>query len=486
MKNKSNVSVDLSILIPFLLGMLYILFPSNNNSNDAYAYAGSIKAGDLFSYHHLLFNAFGYLWVKLIDIQNVLNLVCIINALFAVGCLYCLRSILLYRLNKNSVGYILLLVGASYGFMRFSTDGETYIIPLFFSLLASYSLLYYRSPFVVSLLAAIACLFHQIHFFWWLGLGLYFLNSNVCRNRKKSIIYYMLGASIVPLVYWIAFSLNPADCDNIIQYIFHDYIFIKGIGFSLKHALTLTPISFIRTFIQIHGYMYPLLVKHPWIIIGILLSLACFISTIKRCNGVITQSIQASSEIMYFTKCHLYILILQFVFAFYSNGNAEFMVMLPFVLSICILFRYDIDYKFVRNAGLGLLFWNMTVGILPYHLIDINPHKVLVEYICKHPQNVYYLTDLNQIKNMTYYYRPDLDLKLHGNNVNLEHVITNEQPIYTDLFYNHIFLSRGKMVENKDESEKLIEYSTPSDTLNYDLGEWYISTIKAPLVKEKK
>ena len=125
----------------------------------------------------------------------------------------------------------------------------------------------------------------------------------------------------------------------------------------------------------------------------------------------------------------------------------------------------------------------MTVGILPYHLIDINPHKVLVEYICKHPQNVYYLTDLNQIKNMTYYYRPDLDLKLHGNNVNLEHVITNEQPIYTDLFYNHIFLSRGKMVENKDESEKLIEYSTLSDTLNYDLGEWYISTIKTPLIK---
>ena len=87
---------------------------------------------------------------------------------------------------------------------------------------------------------------------------------------------------------------------------------------------------------------------------------------------------------------------------------------------------------------------------------------------------------------MTYYYRPNLDLKLHGNIVNLEHVIANEQPIYTDLFYNHIFLSRGKMVENKDESEKLIEYSTPSDTLNYDLGEWYISTIKAPLVKEKK
>lgn len=132
MKNKSNVSVDLSILIPFLLGMLYILFPSNNNSNDAYAYAGSIKAGDLFSYHHLLFNAFGYLWVKLIDIQNVLNLVCIINALFAVGCLYCLRSILLYRLNKNSVGYILLLVGAAMVLCVFLLTGKHILFRCFF------------------------------------------------------------------------------------------------------------------------------------------------------------------------------------------------------------------------------------------------------------------------------------------------------------------------------------------------------------------
>lgn len=487
MKNKSYISVDLSILIPFLLGILYILFSSNNNSNDAYAYAGSIRDGDLFSYHHLLFNAFGYLWFKLIHIQNVLNLVCIINALFAIGCLYCLRSILLYKLNKNSVGYILLLVGASFGFMRFATDGETYIIPLFFSLLASYYLLYYRSPFVVSILAAIACLFHQIHFFWWLGLGLYFLNSTVCRNRKMSIIYYMLGASIVPIVYWIVFCLNPADCDNIIQYIFHDYIFVKEVGFSLKQALTLTPISFIRTFIQIHGYMYPLLIKYPWIIIGILLSLVCFIQSFKRCKGVIIQSIQASSEITSFAKSHLYIFIFQFLFAFFSNGNAEFMVMIPFVLSIYIFFRYDIDLRYIRNVGVGLLFWNMTVGILPYHFIDINPHKVLVEYICKHPQNVYYLTDLNQSKNMTYYYRPDLVLKLNGNILNLEHVINNdEQPIYTDLFYNHVFLSRGKMVENKDESEELIKYSILSDTLKYDLGEWYISTIKAPLVKRKK
>jgi len=41
-----------------------------------------------------------------------------------------------------------------------------------------------------------------------------------------------------------------------------------------------------------------------------------------------------------FAAAHLYIFVLQFLFAFISDGNAKFMIMIPFALCIFLIIKY--------------------------------------------------------------------------------------------------------------------------------------------------
>ena len=244
---KTSCKIDWSILIIIFIGIVYVMFPSINNTNDSYMYASDVREGiDLFYPHHLLYNAFNYLWTQLFNINVTLKFLCFSNSIFAVGCLLCFRKILLKQLSQLDISYYILLVSSCWGFMRYATDSETYIIPLFFSLLASCYSLYKKSFFITSLLAGIACLFHQIHFFWWLGLGLLAFYES---DRLKNILLYIGGALIVPITYILVYLIcNPMpECDSIIQYILHDYYFVEDVGFFLDKALLLTPVSFIRT-----------------------------------------------------------------------------------------------------------------------------------------------------------------------------------------------------------------------------------------------
>ncbi len=56
-KGKFLCNLDQSLLVLFFIGIVYSLFPSINNTNDAYMYAADIREGiDLFYPHHLLYN----------------------------------------------------------------------------------------------------------------------------------------------------------------------------------------------------------------------------------------------------------------------------------------------------------------------------------------------------------------------------------------------------------------------------------------------
>ena len=102
-KGKFLCNLDQSLLVLFFIGIVYSLFPS---------------------------------------INNTLSFLCLLNALGAIGCLCVFRKILLFKLESEKVVPLLLLVGSCWGFMRYATDVETYIIPLFFSLAASCCWLY--------------------------------------------------------------------------------------------------------------------------------------------------------------------------------------------------------------------------------------------------------------------------------------------------------------------------------------------------------
>ena len=102
--------------------------------------------------------------------------------------------------------------------MRYVTEGETYIIPLFFSLMASYGASRKQSAFGCSMLAALACLFHQIHVFWWMGLALFFWKETEKSERLKIMSLYLfiwcmdsscsLSFSLLWNVYGLCLSLS--------------------------------------------------------------------------------------------------------------------------------------------------------------------------------------------------------------------------------------------------------------------------------------
>ena len=191
--------------VAIIICLLFLLLPTANSSVDAVGYAGDIKwESNLFSPHHLLYNAFGWLLYNLFG-GDVLSLMKALNAILAGASVLVLGEILKKRnLPTSQVINFMLLAGGSFGLMRFATDNETYLMPILFSLLASWSFLRYREQtlwlLLSGILAALAVLFHQLHVWWWLGL----LVGIIRLKSWKAIFSYALPALMIPLAYlWV-------------------------------------------------------------------------------------------------------------------------------------------------------------------------------------------------------------------------------------------------------------------------------------------
>lgn len=135
---------DSSLVLIFILSFIYFLFPTNTHLSDSYDYAASVRYADkLFSAHHLLYNSFNHLIfvsVKFIyPAVDAMRLMQFVDASFAVLCLIILRRILvLCHFDKSKSNVWTLFVACSFGVMRFAVEAETYIIPIFISLISSW------------------------------------------------------------------------------------------------------------------------------------------------------------------------------------------------------------------------------------------------------------------------------------------------------------------------------------------------------------
>ncbi len=166
-------------IIIILLG-LYLGFPSSLSTTDGWFSAASIKyRGEIFLPHHLLYNALGILfcWLPSLAGFEVISSMKVMNALFAFLTLIKVWQILsFYKITEKQAAIIIGLVGLSFSVIRFSTENETYIVPLFFALTASFNYLKYldnreiKNLLHTSIWASVSILFHQIYIFWWLGL----------------------------------------------------------------------------------------------------------------------------------------------------------------------------------------------------------------------------------------------------------------------------------------------------------------------------
>jgi hypothetical protein len=468
------------IILILVLGILYILFPSANPSGDTVEYANNIRSGnELFFPHHLLYNAFFYVLVKLLGIVNILRFIYVSNALFAAGCLLFVNAILSSTVERKIRISLILLLGSCFGFMRYATTGETYIIPLFFLLGSSYWALRKKFTVGIALLTSIACLFHQICIFWWLGLLIFILITNNER-RFRTFLAYGLVSCMVPITYLLAFYLTENDSSSVFDYLVHDYRHHEGVEFAIKKkAFLLTPINLVRTFYQVHGYILPLIQKHFFLIIfvfaSVVLGIAGCFKFRKRLVSVNTGSFERN-----FALTHLIIFGLQLFFAFLSEGNAEFMVMLPFELALFAFIYYRVQRFPMALFAASLFTWNVSLGLLPLHLVELTHQQALVRYVEQHPDEIYYVRDRQLLANDLRYRNPQKKYSLFqlkpNNEAFLDSLVQRHSLVMTDIL-TPLMMSRASLVAPNIQLPPNLMLCNP-DTIPFDLGFWVMSEIR--------
>ncbi|MDF7809763.1 hypothetical protein [Hymenobacter sp. YC55] len=413
-------------LVIGLLTGLCLLLPTHNSTLDAWYYAACVRHGhELFQPHHLLYNAVGWLWLRMLPAQvDVLAALKVLNALAFGGCLLVLRD-LLRRVGGATapVAGWLLVVGSSFGMLRFATENETYILPLLLSLLASRS--WWRAALenksrqwiTAGGWAAAAALLHQIHAFWWLALLLGTLTAGPV-GRWRKVVLYVLPALVVPLAYMAAMPSWKLPFTPLAfwHFVFHDLYTGHAGARPSGRTLLLTTINLIRTFGQVHGSTLALLKRWPapggLALLSAVLMLLAFrrLWKTRRAGasgflGSFPQVFPASAVVpqRLFWRTHLLALALQVGCAVWAEGNAEFMVMLPALLALLLVNMPDIDAA-LPWAGTSLLLWNLTFGLLPAYALRLTNTAPLLARIQQEPGAWWLLADPNLILNQLHYH----------------------------------------------------------------------------------
>lgn len=496
---KRSNSVIYLIFIFFLF--LYLSFPTHNSTIDAYAYAVSVKYGiSIFYPHHLLYNIPGSLMFNFLEFigapSDVLSLMKILNAFFAVFCLLLLKNIFFnLKIPVNKIIALLIFTGSSFGVMRYATENETYIIPIFFSLLGTLYFLKYincsKNIYILisSLSGGIACLFHQLHFAWWLGLLITILIWN---RNLKTLLIYCIPAIIVPIAYILVlvfYYSKDLTYYNLLDMFFEQLNKGNVTTKITKHNFIFTVISIIRTFFQVHGYMFVMIKKHLALFIPALVSLILIIIAFFKNRQHYSFNIQ--NRIVF--NSHIIILVFHLLLAFYAIGNAEFMVMIPFLLAIILSCLHKIRSLALLLFSLAMLTWNFCYGIIPNRYYDFSGNSKLIDIIIKNPDKKFILREKVLIENIIfyqngqypgnifsspYYYsqKPDKgDLKeiiVYGQNEGIGFI--------TDCVGNEEILSRAIILESKANKEFFKDYNLiPVDSFKSFTGITKLYTVLA-------
>jgi len=306
------------------------------------------------------------------------------------------------------VGNFVFFIGSCFGMMRYATENETYIIPILFSLAGTYYFIKYKSHpiprylFFSAWLFAVGVLFHQIHVFWFIGFALSLLIHSKSIYLRHIYVFIVTGFLVVSGVYVMVYYMWKEGREmSLIQFVFHDvYAGQVSTGITLRNFI-MTPISFIRTFIQVHGYMKPMLMAWPVVlfipIAFLVVAFICLKTLFKYSKKAVVPS-----DIL--TKAVFWAFILHLCFAFYSVGNAEFMVMLPVLLVLWVVNTFDIPTKPVYYLALVMVMWNMVFGLSAMHFFDLDGTEKTLNLMEKNPQARWILSEPQKVENSYDYY----------------------------------------------------------------------------------
>lgn len=444
-----------SKILLLILPICYLLLPNNNQTLDAWTYAQNVKHGEeLFKAHHLLYNWGMYYLKQFTGLNNIdtMKFMQFINGVLSIASLWFLYLILLKIHNNKSKSFTwTILVGSCFAVLRYGTENETYMLPVFFSIIASYFLIIFfkrssdfRLLLFSGLFASVSCLFHQVHFFWWLAilLGLLFFSTE--KNIKRTI-YFILPALIVPITYIIVlhYSLEKElSINNILSFVFEYYYSDSADTTFGSINFIMTPISFFRTFVQLHGNIIMFILAKPIIsTISILLCVFCFFKFLFPLKFKFHLNTDNT-----FINIHLLAFLLQFAFAFYSHGNAEFMVMLPFLMAIYLSYWTSISNDKILYLAVSILIWNLNFAIFPNHFYNFQNNQALIKIIRNNPDKRFILKERLKIFALyKYIYNEDISERIFFKD--------NQTGVfYTDILSKITPYSRASIVQKNNNT----------------------------------
>ncbi len=473
------------------LGLVYAIFQTQNAMIDSWYYAACVKHHqELFNSHHLLYNFIGNYWFSLLKLVKpnieaifALNLM---NAFAATACLFLLHSCLLKLKTEKIVAlWLTLFCGVSFGFMRYASDAETYILPLAFSLLSTYFFIDQQTKrvlFFAGLFAALAILIHQLHIWWGLAMIIYLLREKPFKTAN--LLNFCLPLLLIPVTYLLVYITKESGPSTFIQFITGEYS--KGnaaLDFSLK-ALLLTIVNFIRTFIQLHGQIAPLFHHYQWPFTFLVCIIVFLIIAILTQKKPWFKPINRESTGDY-SKLFLTAFLLHLIFAYLSSGNAEFMVILPFLMVL----YFGAKYQFSNTAPLKyltiiILMWNISIGIVPNAFLNTQKVTHQVEITRNNP-NAYFLWKAKPLVENIITYQNGFNLKRNYINPKtldtklVDSLLNANSAIYTDIYNQQQVLNRERLL-NVIELDKTSRqwHLYPADSFDNLYGRNYIYLIQ--------
>jgi len=384
--------------------LIYLLLPNSNPSSDALGYAAEVRwNGSLWSAHHLLYNAWCLLlWKCALPFHDFepLPLLQAGNAL-AAGAVLWITGLLLDRFRREYSAAAVVFTGSSFGFMRYATENETYIMPLLFGVLALWFLTgnLRGKGWWTALSLALAMLFHQTYIFWWMAMVWYVWRSEGWRQALKP-------AAALPAVAIVYALVAYTEGASLWRFLFHD-VYEGGVQTTVSERnFIMTPVSLLRSFLQVHGYIF-----WSWKHDGLwsqLMSTAVFgllaISLLKLVRGL--QHPVKHNLLQLFL---LPAFILHLLFAFYSEGNAEFMVMIPFLFACGISVCAPVQANRLFLTGVCMLCWNLLHGLLPWHFRDFYGHNQLFQIWVNRTPDTYLVSEEPVMMRNLYYYHSGIE-----------------------------------------------------------------------------
>jgi hypothetical protein len=455
-----------------LPAVVSLFLPTLNSTQDGYGYAAdALWVSDLFAPHHLLYTAQLYFFSLIFNISNTLALGKIINSVYLL-----FSSLILFEILKSRSKNVLqaftftFFACTSFASLRFATENETYIVPIFFSLIGIFFMLKNGNKHILlsSLFLSIACLFHQLHFFWYLG-GFFYIFFNPYQfnvwDKVKNTLLFVLPALVVPFVYilvLIFYLKTPPNSQNLIQFVFN--LFYTGsatVDINILYVVRFL-ISLIRTFVQIHPTQWLLIQNYPYLyfVLGIII-LPLLFFLIKILKNLLLLQLRISI----FFKSILLISIFILMYSLIGGGNSEFMVALPFLLSILANDFNGWNLKYWIGFSLLIFFYNTIFGLLPNYIFCFQPFQKWTNLIEK--QSGYYLMyDAVEINNILYYKsgkpKPNCILLDRITEIEIVKLIdtlrSKREPIYTNYITEPIFKNSAFYMRNQYLKPILLRY----------------------------